>query len=373
MRSSRREMARLGIRLLGFAGLALLLGELFFRFVIPAGDAPYQVLDQQFFVKHYDTQKAVDGQYAFDRLSKERPRWHINSAGYNCLREYEAPYPGRKPVVTVIGDSYVQGFHVGVTRTVTADLQQLFGDAVDVYTMGETAAPLSQFWSVARCAHARYAPDLLVFLVSDSDLDFSIANYHRDRQFLQVERQDNEFRQLPATQPFRSSRLRRLLKNSAIIRYVTFNAKVEITQGLRRATPVTVTKERDEDLFARSAAYIVRSMCEEFPATPMVFMIHPAVADLQAGKPPHVPVIRRWLEDAVAEHPQARVLDLGPAFASQYALDSQRFDFPGEGHWNAHAHNLCARTLADFLRVEGLWDDLMTLANQSSAVLASPR
>jgi hypothetical protein len=50
---------------------------------------------------------------------------------------------------------------------------------------------------------------------------------------------------------------------------------------------------------------------------------------------------------AAARSRGIEVIDLQTVFAAAYREDKQRFEFPDDGHWNGHGHEVAARAIAD--------------------------
>ena len=94
-----------------FLKLFLLLGmvEVTLR-CLPASDGPYTVFDKASNILKFDGSKQSDGLGTAGNLAQRKSKWHINNMGWNCGYDYSTH--NNKPIVAVIGNSYIEGFIV---------------------------------------------------------------------------------------------------------------------------------------------------------------------------------------------------------------------------------------------------------------------
>jgi hypothetical protein len=99
-----------------------------------------------------------------------------NNAGFVNDQDYAADGP--RPLIAVVGDSYIEAKMVRFAETVQGRLAAALGSRGRVYSFAFSGAPLSQYVVWARHAKEAYrpdGPDGLVVAVVDNDFDESLA------------------------------------------------------------------------------------------------------------------------------------------------------------------------------------------------------
>ena len=91
----------------------------------------------------------------------------INNYGYATDKKFQEKSLQTKPVISVIGDSYVEALQVKNKDTFHAILDKNF-ESIDVYPIGISGSPLSQYLAFANYASDTFAPKLYIFLTSSS-------------------------------------------------------------------------------------------------------------------------------------------------------------------------------------------------------------
>src|SRR5438309_72885 len=101
----------------------IILLELLFRYIIPASETPYVYFDHNNQILRYDTEGKTEGIYTIGGLTQQRSRWRINNYGWNSKIDY-VPYQIRqKPLIAIIGSSYVEAFQVNIEDNIAAILR----------------------------------------------------------------------------------------------------------------------------------------------------------------------------------------------------------------------------------------------------------
>ena len=72
---------------------------------------------------------------------------HTNAQGFVANYDYRAP--DTKPIITVIGDSMVEGLMVPYAETLTGRLQATIGDKAEAIAIAQSGSPLSQYVAVS--------------------------------------------------------------------------------------------------------------------------------------------------------------------------------------------------------------------------------
>ena len=355
--TSSSDTAKSGFRALKFAVrcalfvlLFVLVAELFFRFVIPARELAFTTQDPQFMVLHYDRDAAASGLATSGRFAQQRSRWHVNNYGWNSAVDYRPASERDKPAAVIIGDSYIDGFYVNWRDHVASRLQAVSGDRLEVYSLGVSGSSLAQQINVARYAKHYLSPDIYIFMITSNDVEESLAAKSNNPYRLRLEVQKGEITEI-APRTYTPSRIRRLARYSALVRYLTLNAN--FSPG-RRAPPAEPEAESgSETPLQPVVSYIFQRLREELPDATLVFMTdgnRKALYEMFPERPPSIDD-QAYVEQAAAEV-GAYSLNLNDAFFENYRAHGERLNYVHDFHWNPRANAVAADALYELLSAE---------------------
>jgi hypothetical protein len=348
-------MRRFLARFLLFAALTLLIAELVFRTVIPAASQGTSEQDPETLLMRYNPRVNRDGVRTVGRLGQVACHWHINDAGWNSPVEYELPGATRGPLLAIIGDSDIEGFRVGADDNVCAVLRRRLPSPWQVYSFGQPGSSLAHSLYVARYV-TRFQPAAILILVAQDDLCGSLPQYGENVFNLQLTSQGDSLIEVPPTGRYHPNRISRMMRHSAMLRYLFFNVEFDLRHALQKplepiAAPTNPEAALEREHLERAVArYVVEHMEREHPAMPVYYIVDAPRSAIYEGKPEHSRREAAYLWEACAERRNSHVLDLGPLLAADWNLHHQRFDYQDDEHWNARAHGLCARVVADSLQ-----------------------
>ena len=325
--------------------------ELVFRTLVPAAEMPAGFQDQDYMIMALDRSSPRDGIHTLGRLGRPAFRWRINNYGFNSAIDYVPPAERGKPCVAVIGDSYTQGLYADVEAHLAGRLQAALGGTCDVYNLATSGMPFSQCPPVVRFAEAQFAPDLIVIQAGSSSLVRSLRSTGLVRYCQQYAVAGESLQPLPPT-PFRVNKRNRLLRKSALVRYLYHNANLnpggagDIVKAMEEAGDdpdflLGVPRELCDELLDRIFAEIAAAS----PDTPVLVVFDANRNDLHAtgARPP------RLAESPVVEQGCRRngvhFLDLTDAFWSEYQQHGRMFNFTNNYHWNPYGVSVVARAI----------------------------
>lgn len=103
----------------------------------------------------------------------------VNNVGFISDQQYEktSNRSNQKPLIAIIGDSYIEGMHVDYSQTVEANMVKSCGNDARIYSFGAQFAPLSQYLSWASYVGEEYSPKLMVINIVGNDFDESLLSY----------------------------------------------------------------------------------------------------------------------------------------------------------------------------------------------------
>src|SRR6266498_273429 len=96
--------------------LLVFFGEVFFTYVIRAAQQPWGYYDPTDKIARFAVEQR-EGVYTIGRFAEQRARWRINNAGWNSDIDYVSADKRSKPLIAVIGDSYIEAMHVDVKKS----------------------------------------------------------------------------------------------------------------------------------------------------------------------------------------------------------------------------------------------------------------
>src|SRR5438093_3216647 len=168
------------------AALALSAFELVFRFVIPAASLPLLEYDRTYGVVRYQISGPRTGISTSGRWGGRPVRWRINNYGWNSAIDYAPAEKRGKPLIALIGDSYIDALQVNVGESVADELRRRLAGRRDVYSFGFSGAPLSQYLQMSRYVRKVFHPDVMVFNIVYNDFDECLRDLYPRPNFLQI-------------------------------------------------------------------------------------------------------------------------------------------------------------------------------------------
>ncbi len=324
--------------------------ELFFRFVLPSCERPNTYFDVQNGIVKYD-KSSEEGTYSVGLNTSIKGKWRINKQGWNSLIDYTEQT--KKKRIAIIGDSFVEGFHVNVEDQFPSLLRKRLKDTVDIISFGRAGAPLSQYLHMARYVSKKYDPDVLIFNVVFNDFHQSLTELSPYcKHFLRLSVRDSIVKE-SAILPYPSTKTSSVWKKSALVRYLYYNAKL----GLVSRTRTTEKKERQggekikQAIFSHlpqikiATEYVVTTLKREMPNTRLVFVIDaPRPCIYQKGESCEETIQFNFLIEA-CEDQNIEYINLEKTMRKRFENNGKKFEFPIDQHWNTYGHQVVAESL----------------------------
>ncbi len=340
------------------AALFLLL-EVFFRVVIPASQWPFGYYDEENRMLVFDNKRET-GLYSVGRFAEIRSRWRINNRGWNYPIDYYQVVD--KKLIAVIGDSFIQAFQVDVDKNYPYLLREKLYPEYEVFAFGKDGAPMSHYLHTIRYVNRYFDPDILIINVALNDFDESIYDLYPDKNlFFQVtiDHQNNVAEKMPASHfDFQEANtVRRLLYNSALIRYLYNNIQWHIIT--REAMTGHDFEEyvrpeqlkNNKDLIYESTRYIVQTIREENTDKRVIFVFDAPRQAIYEGFLDTSRVL--WLYEMMEEicrENNVEYIDLTGTMKQGFERNQKKFNFDIDGHWNEYGHRFVADYLHDYLK-----------------------
>ncbi len=280
-----------------------------------------------------------------------------NNHGF--LSDYSYSREGPRPLLAIIGDSYVEAMQVPNSEATPALLSSRVGKAGRVYGLGLSGANLPTYLAYASYASREFGVDAMVFVIIGNDYDESLLRYQATpRNHYFVEGPDGDLVQWR----FDSSPtlLKQVGRRSALVRYLLINCQLGLS-NLRAAfapadafvanTRAGADPQRlDDSRRAVDAFFRMLPESASLPQNRIAFLVDGLRPNLYssegvvAARGSYAQLMRDYFT-AAARGRGYEVIDLQPIFQARYARDGERFEFPNDNHWNTVGHRVAAEAL----------------------------
>ncbi len=292
-----------------------------------------------------------------------------------------------KPLVSVIGDSYVEAVQVKDDETFFFQLGNE-NPELDIYSFGFSGAPLSQYLIWAKYSSETYNNKFLIINIVGNDFDESLKKYKSAPGFHHYEKlstKELELRRNNFTK--RCNREHSIFidilyckigPNSSLINYLLRNLAVQNTiQSLRvrfleppRAyvgnVPANVSLEREQDTYlAIDAFFRDLPVYSGLGPDQILFVMDGMRYETYLGEDSFPKAensffadMRRYFFKRSAELGYDYI-DLHHVFKTHYQEHNQRFEFPFDGHWNKLGHQV----VADAIQSSFFWEKVLEKGN----------
>lgn len=333
--------------------LALVL-ELFFHLVMPANTWPRWVV-QDNGIRKFDPGYNASGKATYGRYCRGGFTWKINGQGWNSLYEYRRPDQQDKPVVALLGDSYLEGFFSDVDEHIDVFLTEALGDRAEVYTFGMSGAFLSQYLALLEQeVTPGFDPDVLVVFVNHHDVAHSIRQLGgRHPYYWQYDRAEDGSYTSRKPRPFGRSGIKDFLLKSATIRYLKANAQVKlfgkgVADDNANFEGDSPRNEQPKPELLAAARFLLGELASF--GKPVLMVGDCPRNWIYEGSEPESFVDVVALREVAGEFPGITFIDLQPFYLAEYRRSGERFSPEDNTHWNARANAFVARLIAPTVR-----------------------
>jgi lysophospholipase L1-like esterase len=352
-------------RLLGFSIFAFLVMEAFFHWLVPAADVPRGYQYPEFQIMLHDTTSARSGVNTRGRWARPAFTWHINNYGANAAEDFKSAENRKRPCIVAIGNSYLQGLYSNVDAHLSARLERKLDNKVAVYNLGTSGVTLSQYVRVARFARHHFSPNMILLQTSLSSLRNSI----RDLKFVPYSAQyavsDTGF-VLGKPTRFHVSRKNRLLRGSALVRYLFFNANFTLGGGIVQEAVQKPVREddqehrrREETMMREVLELILTRLLEENPGVPVLVVVDTDRLKIYETGGEVSPLAVAPIYRDVCARTGVHLVDISERFAREYRANGRRFEFADNYHWDPYGVEIVADEVVRYMTSSGLVSQLL--------------
>lgn len=281
----------------------------------------------------------------------------VHSNNYGFINDYDYFKDSKKPLIAVIGDSYVQSLYIPFSKTVQNILSEYL-EQMRVYSFGISGAALPRYLIYAEYVKKNFKASAAIFTIYRNDYAESFYKYkgHPEYYFFEKENSnDYDLRRIDLKIPWyekvlNNSRLFQYLKNNVELfhtikeiptyddRYI-YNIDVIAPKELIDDSKNAVNKFLQDlplmsGLKPSSILFVVDGIRE--------FIYSPAMYPNMRNS--YVYIMNNYFIN------QARllgyhVIDLNDVFSRHFLSYSQKFEYIYDSHWNELAHRLIAEEI----------------------------
>lgn len=333
-----------------FVAVGVLL-EAIFRILPTTNPIDLQaVTSEEDILRFYPNQTAVFslGSNFYKTVSKE-----TNNAGFYSSFNFET---NKKPSIMIIGDSYVEAAQIKNSDSL-GEIIAAKENTTDIYQMGISGAPMSQYIKMIEYAQKNYNPAHFVIIIVGNDFDQSLCEY---RIKLGTWCFDENFKL--TFNPFNGyTGLRSYARKSAFARYVFLQAGFNWRdlmaalklkpQGMEAVSEYAGNVKRftNQDIIDKSVMVIDRFFeeLEKLNISDSVTLVLDADRQDIYNNQRTESFFQKMREYTIIKASESGVslVDMRPIFVDDYNEHQIKFEFPTDGHWNEHAHKLVAEAL----------------------------
>ncbi len=340
--------------------LFLVLEFLVFRLFLPACEEPAYVLDPVTSLPTFDASYGISGTYTFGRIPRIGAEWRVNNAGWISAYDYHPRAEGDPTYrIAVLGDSYIENFYTALDQHIDVLLAEMLGPGFEVWGFGRSGAYLYQYVIMVEEIDRLYDPDLFVIFLNRNDVRSSLADLGTPTRFYyQLASSDTGYVEIPPA-PFSRSRFRRLLRHSALLRYLNTNTRLGLFANAQReeniAALVTSLSEMRQDtvLMAEMSdvtEFMLDKLRREHEGKSFVFVgdaLRPPI--YEGSSEPERFIDCEIVREICETKPNFSFMDMVPVYSEAWESDQRRFEYDNNWHWDAYGNQVVSEGLHRFL------------------------
>lgn len=337
----------------------ILVFETAFRF-LPTCSTPRQVFEQDFNFWRFDPNGQKHGIFSKGPLFRNPADWRINNEGWNSDIDYARS--GRfKPLIAVIGDSYIEGLNINPDTNVVSKLRTKMPE-FDIYGFGISGASLSTYLGMSRYVSKIFDPSILVVTLVHNDLDESLC-IKPGRRGLCIGFKDGLAPVEGMDYPFD---YKKFYNWSALLRYLRFNllgnipwvnlyndfqqtflgdktAPKQYEANVDSASVIAVRKQIDV-----AVNYIIERFLIENQGKRLLFCMDAPRQSIYEHNLERSSVY--WMNKMmkkVCGEKEVDFLDLTDCFQKAFDHSNKKFESAYDWHWNEHGHEQAAKCISE--------------------------
>lgn len=332
--------------------ILFLLAELFFQTIIPACSSPYTTFDNKEKILKFDNSKLQDGIYTYGNLAEIQARWHVNNMGWLSDQDYKIN--NDKPVIAVIGDSYIEAFQVDPEKSMTNNLQKRLVNSYDVYSFGMSGAPLSGYLQISRYVRNNFHPDVLILFVNYNDIQESLLGSKNKPGMIYFS--SSNIGVAETLIPYVKSNNGNFRK-SALLRYIILNNGM--FNGMLRgsSTPKLSSVSSDKNnykIISDITSYAFTKIRQENNDSAVIIVSDTLRDNIYSNRILDINLYNKYTKIKKIIHEKSyengfHFIDLTTPMTMLYTKNNLNFEFKNNSHWNEYGNKVVADQVYNFM------------------------
>ena len=345
--------------------------EITFRTLIPASTHPFFRMFEidSLIIGHYTQENNETGIKTIGAFARHPSRWRINNHGWNNEMDYTFEKDTNRLRIAIIGDSYVEALNVNSDESFVVRLQKYFGESTEVYSFGIGGSPFSQYLNFSRYVKKKYNPDVYIILLTNNDFDQSLIQFGTNNNLLLKLQKNNVISETkPVYHEVNQKKWLQISKKSALVRYLYYNLQIGRVLSLhkmdlnhkkiREDKTIAINTVNPKETYSSDSTiynlsnYLLTVIKENCDKKRLIIVndgrrneIYKNNTDKNNfGKT--VDIIKQLTDTLNIEF-----IDLHAAFEHDYKINSTKFNYHIDYHWNSYGHKVVADTLYQYLLI----------------------
>lgn len=306
-------------------------------------------------------------------VKKDKPeinaRYRINNSGWNSPHDYTEDKQKDVYRIAVVGDSMVESLQVDYDKSYSYLLENALNNInplkkkIEVYTFGHSGANLNHYFHIGEFVTQKYKPDLLIVTITANDFKESLYGASRKDNWSLKFANDN-FIDIPP-QPSNNLLLKKIIRKSALVRYLTINLNLVNTSPIFNKLFYAGTKQNTTDMDSTNLIQndqFLESMVENIltrlsqnnnkSGTKALLVLDSDRSALYKGEDISLAASHRFnsVVEKSAKKLKLSLIRLSPVFEKDWEENKKRFDWEGDEHWNEYGHNIVRKAIEEWLQ-----------------------
>lgn len=325
--------------------LILLLLELVFTFIFPASNTPELVYDDTNHLLKF--KPGNQGVSTIGAWAEQPYHWQINQAGWNSTVEYDTT--DRRPLIAIIGDSYIQAVGADIEKSYPSLLRNQIGAKYRMYQFGVSGSPMSQYLNVSRYVQKTYHPQIMIFNIVHNDFLETLKPFTSlGKGFMCLD--STTFKE-EYLSPKHFSTPIELSRKSHLIRYLMRNLSLGTLLGIEyNVVKKTSFDQPLKNKISQAVDTVLTRIQRENTITKLVFVMDTPRPEIETNEFENSPFW--WTHELMkvkTESKKMLLLDLTDAFKADFKKNKVSFQTKIDNHWNNYGHQKVFDALYPFL------------------------
>ena len=326
----------------------VILIEILFQ-ILPVSDSlKIQAINENNPIMHFKKNMEVNKQVGFNFSHIVTKK--INNYGFATDLDFSPKRSLTKSTAIIIGDSYVEAIQVENKDTFHGRLSKSFKN-INIYPIGVSGSPLSQYVANMIFAKKEFDPDVYIFVIISNDFDESWFEVKKSNGF-------HYFNDKGAIEliNYNPSFLKNLLRNSAFLRYLfldlKINAQIKMFLSSRYENKNENSKnlEVNKKLGITAIDFFFKNINKISKDKKIILLLDGDRSSIYENKiqrkqNQNIKIFYDKVIELSKDYQKIYIIDLHKFFLEDWHKKKQKFNFDNDFHWNEYGHKIVSESL----------------------------